>query len=851
MAIITDPDLLSQGKANTATSVTMTANGGIGTSNTIFITGSANLPSVEAGDYFEIRGSLNANNNALYVAQGATGTELTTSNPTTSVIHAVKKAGDGGFVGNSGANTVVFYGANTDITATASNSLKSVYFDYYNRDIWLLPQTKSNLSNDTTAGGATQNGATLQSIYSFAKEEWKNDSNLIPHPFPFVAITPEQFEIDDGWKFNNASVLGTSIRKLVRTGGWREIEDNASTVNKEYVGVISLGSFEDNINDTAYYQQGNDPTNVTNPTTDFTFSGPVNEAILSYDYATANTATVTVTDANNTFTRTTGSWLTEGYRVGGQITVVTSSLGNVDATTNAGTPLTITSISSGAALSLTVSDPSGTFTTGSDPNFSAAVNNRNVLNVFLRIRDGDLNGKTFDQSNLPAIGVTEVDNKVFRFPLSNATDLKISETDANISTTDPYQKINIKYFNSAYTLDVDDPSGSNPRSFGIVIDVNSCSGIDLSTTGASNTVTTVEGGLGSIFGANSYFSGGELTIHSGNDKGTYYIARHTETQLVVSPAPATGDTGASFTVTPGTANTIAGITTNQIYEKVQYQLRQSTDVDETDDVISGKTADALLRFVGDELESGQAAPSNPNGGGTGVIVQGFPSSITNDLTFYDNSATSRTYPFVASGTINFNNNLQNDSDAKFWLFFRYTKRTTTTNAATIASVSGSRANITISSGAQNFPTMLAGDYVELSGFTNADNNDLWRIINFNSATDIDAVLVNGTAPVAETSASGINVDQDPIDSPDAIIVNDNDGNPITNNVGAQSSVEFSFDYDNNAQGYRTAGQGNAQIIIRAIGFDTAQFVEQTGEIAASTTQSYSLVSALERNYSNP
>ena len=36
-------------------------------------------------------------------------------------------------------------------------------------------------------------GVTGQAVYSFMKEEWKSDSNLIKFPFPLIAITEEQF----------------------------------------------------------------------------------------------------------------------------------------------------------------------------------------------------------------------------------------------------------------------------------------------------------------------------------------------------------------------------------------------------------------------------------------------------------------------------------------------------------------------------------------------------------------------------------------------------------------------------------------------------------------------------------
>jgi hypothetical protein len=45
-----------------------------------------------------------------------------------------------------------------------------------------------------------------------------------------------------------------------------------------------------------------------------------------------------------------------------------------------------------------------------------AWDNRNAFDIKLRIRDGDTNGKTFDSSDLTAIGITGaagMDNKVF------------------------------------------------------------------------------------------------------------------------------------------------------------------------------------------------------------------------------------------------------------------------------------------------------------------------------------------------------------------------------------------------------------------------------------------------------
>jgi len=39
------------------------------------------------------------------------------------------------------------------------------------------------------AGNLTSSGVTLKALYSFCKEEWKDDATLIPFEFPFIPIT--------------------------------------------------------------------------------------------------------------------------------------------------------------------------------------------------------------------------------------------------------------------------------------------------------------------------------------------------------------------------------------------------------------------------------------------------------------------------------------------------------------------------------------------------------------------------------------------------------------------------------------------------------------------------------------
>jgi len=223
MAILIDPDDLSQG-LETVISLTFSGQSGA----TVDIAGTSIENIATQYDYFEIRDHSTAVNNGLYwVNTVGSGT-----------INATKVAGDGGDPADAAAESASIF--HDDGTASEA---KSVYIDVYNREIWLLKQ--GNLTND---------GVSLQAIYSFCKEEWKNDDTLIPHPFPFTAITPEQFEMTSDWVFHsgvdaggdgaNDVVQDIETRKLVRTGGWREIGTDG-VLDKEYVGVITLGSFED------------------------------------------------------------------------------------------------------------------------------------------------------------------------------------------------------------------------------------------------------------------------------------------------------------------------------------------------------------------------------------------------------------------------------------------------------------------------------------------------------------------------------------------------------------------------------------------------------------------------------
>jgi hypothetical protein len=418
--------------------------------------------------------------------------------------------------------------------------------------------------------------------------------------------------------------------------------------------------------------------------------------------------------------------------------------------------------------------------------------------------------------------------------------LKILETDANIDANTPYTQMAIRYFDQAFNREVD--SATN-RDFGIVIDVGTHSGVDGSFSAGLSVLTSAEGGIPT----DATYTGGTIRIHEGTDENTVFNISGTPTATTVT-ITSTFESNISFTIQRATP---VVATIQEIYEFTQRQLRRDVDIDATDQVVVGRTADELLTFVGDALRCGQDLPNNPNGGGSGVIIEGFDTNDTNSLSFFDNTGTSRTFPFVAAGTINFNANLVNDTGpAEYFMFFEYTERFTNTGFG----ISGVTADAgTLDSSTTNLVTELAdGDFIRLSGFVATEDNGIFVLTGTPAGAGPWTAAVrklDGVTLIVEAAGASVSLDKNPIDSDDAIIVNDNTSTPITGNVGG-SSVAFDFDYDNNVQGGRTSGT-DAAIIIRALGEDVAAFVETSGTITRATGLTFSVTAPLERNFTNP
>lgn len=609
-------------------------------------------------------------------------------------------------------------------------------------------------------------GVAGQAVYSFFKEEWKTDATLIPHPFPMIAITPEQFEFINDWEPKD-----DVTRKLIKSAGWREI-DEFDRLKKEFAGIISLGTFAE-ATDQAYYQQGTDFADIA-AATNFDRPDAVNEPLLIYDeIVPVDTTSPGHTFGTNTITRNDGgSFLTDGFAIGARVVVIgdTSSSPSKDGT------YVLTDVT---ATILTVSGSPWTGITGSSQDARLAKEFRNALTLYLRegFDAGFGTGKTYSSANLADIGVSTLTYQAYRFPLTNAADLKVTNSDATIAARSP--EVTITYYQAPQVFSgfvADAASTNSPQttaSFGIVIDAQ-------------------------------------------------------------------------------------GYTAEQVYEFIQYQLRQAADINDGGSpvtVIAGNIADELLEFVGDSLQTLSA--TNPLGGGTGVYITNFDSNDTNRISFADNefgTTSRRTFPFVAAGTINFNANLVSDSMGMFWMFYEYTERFTGT--IDLSGAAGASAVLSVAT-VDLVDELTVADYIALDGFVNENNNGVYTVDSFNTGVSPQTINVtkwDGETLTNETSPGTATLDKNPINSPDAIIVDSASAFsplPITGPISS-SAIAFDFDYDGNVQGGRTPGGSNdANILIRAIGLETAQFVEASGTITRNTGLSFTLTAGLERNYANP
>ncbi len=295
-------------------------------------------------------------------------------------------------------------------------------------------------------------------------------------------------------------------------------------------------------------------------------------------------------------------------------------------------------------------------------------------------------------------------------------------------------------------------------------------------------------------------------------------------------------------------------TNKEVYEFVQHELRQATDIDADADTHIGKMLDGLMRFLGPTLQVGSvdgglSFPTNPDGGGSGVFIDNLNSNSRNDTVYYDNTGTERQHPLGVPVTLDFNQTALDDANFTYTLFFDFTR---TRNVADLVITAGTGSSGTFDSAGANLSALNtgAGQYVRVAGLTGADAamNGIYQVTAETSTSQWDVTRYDGDT-IVTTSSAAADIDEYPIDSPDAIIVEDDTPADVTG-TNPSADVTFTFDYSGNTQGGRTSST-DADVILRAVGQSGAQYGQTSVQTITDSATTIPLTNNIERNFNNP
>lgn len=683
-------------------------------------------------------------------------------------------------------------------------------------------------------GGTAVDGVTEQAVYSFAKEEWRVDTetfggdNLIRHQFPFEAITREQMEIGGGTSHGSWAWFNEYTRKKVRTGGWAK-KNVASTTQEEWTGVVTLGSLDA---DTQVYYQ---PFSASATPVNFTFQGPVNEAVKTFQ------------TASNHDTRSfLKLFARKKARTYSQATISDIGVTSIETIVNR-FPLAH------------ATDPA---ITADDGAVSGSAPYRAQRTLVSRV-DGSktLNGLTFTSAGASFItqGVSGSDtlhlttgNEQGYYTVANvdsATQLTLAP-DADFSLWTSTE--------SSLSFDVTTTDIIRRRNKDLRIqNSNGTTGWVTATLGGFNTEPVSAGDLVHILEAGAYHHGVYQVLSRSSDSilsvdttdqrfpnvnsGTFdfkvtepgmYLQFKKELLNTSSAGTVTFNAGTRVLtrsvgnwgtdgISTGSVITVAGTTSNNgLFTVLANPFGDRIQLVATDTLVNEATAGALIqgqnpfkrvvngvtygfnwRVTGNDttldnvyqfiqhqlrqsfdIDHGVSSSrgdvtdllmsfASPTATTFNMYIDDLSTTDVNNVTFRDATSAARTEKFIAAGSVTFNANLQTDASARYAMFF-----------------------------------------------TNDD--------------------------------AGLDIGRD-YGTPNAILVQDNSFVGISGSIGGVPSVSFTYDYDGNTQRGATSAGTDAPVTVVAIGLNSAQFVLLQGTIQRNKANNFALVAALERNYSNP
>ncbi len=680
-------------------------------------------------------------------------------------------------------------------------------------------------------GGSIQDGASEQAVYSFTKEEWRTDSeqydsdDLIRHPFPWEPITPTQFEIGGGDAHEDWDIANLHSRNLLRFGGYRVV-NQAGTAQFEYMGAISLGGMDADAQ--PYYQQNN----ATQAPVNFAFTGVVNEPVFIWqnggnDYRTyfkaflrkkgktysqydliveQNISQLTYKDYSFPLSHAADGAITQNDEALGRTspwvaatTTKTLSGAQTDGVATAGTGTFTSATAAFSTNNVRIGDVLQ-ITAGADVGYYHIIEIVSDTEITISIADGAFSGgasQTFQVLTSDII-LPRTDGSIS--DIDGSTGQLVSATGGFSGTigvgdllviTEAASVYRGVYKVSSVTNDTTLVIETGDQNFGTASNIDFYikePGMSLQykwedvTLAATGNLTFADANPDTITRASGSWVtdgvvAGDVIIITGSasNDGSYTVASVTAlvaTLVATDELTAEGPVGATATCKRGfkrTVNTVVygfewrlfgnnGLL-SECYQYTQFELRQAFDIDFGPGVARGDITDQMMTF------------STPTGVTQSMYIDNLSSADINNVTWTDATGVGRLEPFSAAGVIAFNDNLVNDANGFFWMFF--------------------------------------------------ENDD-----------------------------AGDNTGRD-YGTKNAIIVQDADSLDIKGTIPGGGSESFTYDYDGNIQRGAASAGTDAPVVVVAIGLATAQFVLAKTTIGRSKANAVSLVSALERTYSNP
>lgn len=722
-------------------------------------------------------------------------------------------------------------------------------------------------------GGNVTDGATLQAIYSFLKEEWKTPFSsgaagtlvdLIQFIFPLESITREQFEIG-GTTHSNWDWKDDTTRNLIRTAGWNQVSGDGQILAK-YAGIVTLGSLDSDTQ--VYYQQFDSTSGTASDPSNFVLLGTVNQAIL-FDDASPGLNTLGNQDGYlKLFARKKG----KSYPTSEIADIGVSQLENIvnrfplahiddPAIIETDGTLGGTGVWQNTDVVFGAADGSVSAQDGSqqEQTFTFTVGGGDLTTSGLGPRDTLATGTSVGASTDTLFEIISID--------SSTTMTVLQEPGVDLSTLGSIAynvRTRIRNTGQADGSAFDDGGDSSTGTF---ISTNS----DFSTTNvAANDILSILDGDNSLVGAYKVISVPNATGLKINTS---------DQNFPTSPA-----TALTFEVyKPGMFLQYKKVDSTTIPAKANTTFPNANSIQSAD--IDFSTSGFV---VGGTAILGNSATANAANDGSYLITGIVTTTNTNDTLQLDGTLVTTTDPdttVVISGTNGFLRSPQNTFYSYNWRLFgnngdlaecfqwiqKQLRRgaATSLNDATFHPI----ADIDTASG------VFRGDVTDLlMSFTSPNGTTLNMYIddlanddrNFATFEDVLGVgrgfafLVSVTLALNsnlldDTSVkvvaffsnddTGDNTGRD-YDTPDAIIIQDYLGaqqsytNPVAN-------ISFSYDYDNNTQRGTASAATVVPITAVAIGTSGAQWVRTDDSFARVDAKTVSLVANLERNYSNP